>query len=180
MHYNHIIIVILSSLLLGCSGADDNFEKETESSADLDQAAINAGILPDPDNIILEGRFETRSDIGIDKFCAIKTDDNDYSVGILAVFGADSHCEGRGNAVLQGENLIVTLDEAAKNIDENCEFTAIFDGISLQLPGELPLLCAKFCNNRASLSGTQYFLTDEGNDNARGLEGKTLKPLCKN
>lgn len=166
------------SCMSACSDDKQNNELETESSADLDQAAINAGILPDPDNIILEGRFETRSDIGTDKFCAIKKGDNDYNIGILAIFGADSFCEGQGSASLKGEKVIISLKNAVKSIDENCEFTASFDGISLQVPGDIPLACAKFCNNRASLSGTQYFLTEEGNEAARKSNGRGFKPLC--
>lgn len=176
----HIPIVATFIILTACGGSIEDNSQETQSSADLDQAAINAGILTDPDDIKLEGRFETRSDIGTDKFCAIKTGDEDYNIGILAIFGADSFCEGRGIASLDGENLRVTLNQSSKNISENCEFTASFDGVSLQLPGELPEPCAKFCNNRASLSGTQYFQIENGNDLAKKSNGRELKPLCKN
>lgn len=181
MNYYFITGMVLTSaiLLAGCGVSEPASERETETSANLDQAAIEAGILPDPDNIKLEGRFETRNDIGTDKFCAIKTDDNNFSIGILAVFGADSHCEGRGMARLDGEEVIITLNQSRDTIAGLCEVTAKFDGISLQLPGELPAECAKFCNNRASLSGTQYFLTEEGNDSAQKSSGKNFKPLCK-
>lgn len=175
--------LILASFILlisACDSSSEDNSHETQSSEDLDQAAINAGILTDPDNIKLEGRFETRNDIGTDKFCAIKTNDEDYNIGILAIFGADSFCEGRGIASLDGENLRITLNKNINNTDENCEFTASFDGVSLQIPGALPETCAKLCNNRASLSGTQYFQIENGNETAKKSNGRELKPLCKN
>lgn len=174
-----MIILTLPLLLAACSGTAEDNSQETQSSEDLDQAAIDAGILTDPDNIKLEGRFETRNDIGTDKFCAIKSGDNDYHVGILAVFGADSYCEGRGEASLDGENLNITLTQSTRETDEVCEFTASFDGVSLQLPGEMPETCAKYCNNRASLSGTQYFQVEIGDEAARKSNGREFKPLCK-
>lgn len=174
-----IIIFTLPLLLAACNGTLEDNSQETQSSEDLDQAAINAGILTDPDNIKLEGRFETRNDIGTDKFCAIKNGDNDYRVGILAVFGADSFCEGRGEANLDGENLNISLNQSIRETDENCEFTASFDGISLQLPGEMPEACAKFCNNRASLTGTQYFQVEIGDEPARQSRGREFRPLCE-
>ncbi len=174
-----IPIVISFLILIACGVSNEHNSQETQSSADLDQAAINAGILTDPNDIRLEGRFETRNSIGTDKFCAIKTSAKDYNIGILAIFGSDSFCEGRGVASLDGENLSVILNESSKNISENCEFTASFDGVSLQLPGELPEPCAKFCNNRASLIGTHYFHIENGNESAKKSNGRGLKPLCK-
>ncbi len=177
-----IFMGLIMGLILSLSACKNEVEdnsQETQSSADLDQAAINAGILTDPDDVKLEGRFETRNDIGTDKFCAIKTGDEDYNIGILAVFGADSFCEGRGIANLDGEDLNIILNQSSKKISEDCEFTASFDGVSLQIPGVLPEVCAKFCNNRASLSGTQYFQIENGNEAAKKSNGRELKPLCK-
>lgn len=170
--------------LLGCDSVQDSEQNvaETSSSSSIEEAAIVAGILPDPDNIKLEGHFETRNDIGTDKFCAIKDGDNDYKVGILAVFGSDSRCEGRGVAQLDGANVNIQLNETTKaNKKDNatCEFTATYDGISIQIPGNIPESCSQFCNNRASLSGTGYFLTQEGNGPARKSRGKELKSLCR-
>lgn len=174
-----IIIFTLSVILAACSYVIEDNSQETQSSEDLDQAAIDAGILTNPDNIKLEGHFETRNDIGTDKFCAIKTGNEEYSIGILAVFGADSYCEGRGEARLDGENLNITLTQSTRETDETCEFQASFDGVSLQLPGELPETCAKYCNNRANLIGTQYFQIEIGNEPARKSNGRDFKPLCK-
>lgn len=180
-----LILLVLFFAILGCNNSENRNHKteETQSSSDLDQAAIAAGILPDTNNIKLEGHFETRNDIGTDKFCAISDGDNRYTIGVLAIFGAESMCEGRGSALLDGENVIIILDETVKNKNDDdvtCEFTASYDGITLQFPGEIPESCAKFCNNRASLSGTGYYLTEEGNESARKSKGQKLKPLCRN
>ena len=175
----YIYLPVYTLALMSCGSNDSEGLEETQSSVNLDEAAISAGILPDPDNVKLEGRFETRSDIGTDKFCAI-ADGSDYKVGILAVFGADSKCEGRGVAQYEGEQVNIKLNQNAKgDLEEECEFTASYDGISLQLPGDLPQSCAKVCNNRASLAGTQYYLAEEGNDAARQSNGNKIKPLCQ-
>jgi len=179
------LLVVVSLLVLSnCSVSkeSENNLEDTESSQSLDEAAIAAGILPDPDNIKLEGRFEARNDIGTDKFCSIKNNDGSYNIGILAVFGAESICEGQGKARLDGDEVIISLDQTSRQNDNNepCEFTATYDGISLQIPGILAQSCAKSCNNLASLSGTRYFLVEEGNEAARQSKGRKLKPLCRN
>lgn len=174
-----VIIATIFSFLAACKSPLDNNNNETQSSENLDQAAISAGILSDPADIQLEGRFETRNDIGTDKFCAVKRDDLNFNIGILAVFGADSFCEGQGIAQLDGEDLIITLNKGVGNIEEICKFTASFDGLSIQLPGKIPRPCAKFCNNRASLSGTQFFQIENGNAIAKQSNGRNLNPLCK-
>ncbi len=180
MKSKYFLMVGLSVLCLSCGQNEEELDtqKETSSSADLDSAAINAGILPDPENILLAGRFETRSDIGTDKFCAIKTSDNEYRIGILAVFGPESKCEGRGEAKLDGEKVIITLKNE-KIDDDSCLFEADYDGISMQLPGNISASCSAFCTNRASLSGTKYFNVEQGNDAAKKSNGRKYKPLCR-
>lgn len=139
----------------------------------LDEQAVEAGIMPDPDEVEFAGRFETRSDLGTDKFCAVAGGANQFSVGFIAVFGPESKCEGRGTATVDGEKVRVTM-----NGKENCAFDARYDGIELRFPGAVESGCASYCTPRASLSGTHYFMVQPGDNAARGTLGRDIDRLC--
>jgi hypothetical protein len=139
----------------------------------LDEQAVEAGIMPDPDDVEFAGRFETRSDLGIDKFCAVSSGSKQFSIGFLAVFGPESKCEGRGTAIVDGEKVRVTL--AGRG---NCAFDAHYDGIELRFPGAIESGCASYCSDRASLSGTHYFMVQPGDSAARGTLGREIERLC--
>ncbi len=139
----------------------------------LDEAAIDAGIIPDPDEVEFAGRFETRSDLGTDKFCAVANGPKQFNIGFLAVFGPESKCEGRGTAIVNGETVRVTL---AGNGD--CAFDARYDGIELRFPGAVESGCASYCSDRASLSGTHYFIIQPGDAAARNTLGRQIERLC--
>ena len=139
----------------------------------LDEAAIEAGIMPDPDEVEFAGRFETRSDLGTDKFCAVASGAKQFSVGFLAVFGPESKCEGTGTAVVTGDKVRVTL-----NGKGSCAFDARYDGIELRFPGAVDGGCTSYCTPRASLSGTHYFMVQPGDNAARNTLGRDIERLC--
>ncbi|WP_156874178.1 hypothetical protein [Sphingorhabdus lutea] len=164
---------LCAALLYGCgqkAGGDDVVESD---KASLDALAINAGLITDPDNIIFEGRFEERSELGIDKFCAIKTSGDEYNIGILAVFGPESKCEGSGTARLDGEKLSISL-----NSKQPCVIEAKFDGTELRINGIVPASCQSYCSDRASLSGTLYYFVEHGKDAAQSVKGRDIDRLC--
>ena len=74
-----------------------NRKMRAEQSS-LEQAAIEAGVIPDARTVSLAGAFERQSDLGTDRFCAVGSDETGYQVGMIAVFGPDSKCEGLGEA----------------------------------------------------------------------------------
>ena len=111
---------LLCALVL--AGCEPESAESTEPAAEisaLEQAAIDAGVIPDVREVTLSGAFERRSDLGADRFCAVGNDENGYQVGMLAVFGPASKCEGLGEAERNGENVRITLDS-----EERCSFTA--------------------------------------------------------
>lgn len=144
-----------------------------DSGAALDSQAITAGILPDPDNLELAGRFETRSDLGTDKFCAVGNGARRFEIGMLAVFGPESKCEGQGSAAISGEKVRITLRGK-----ESCQFDAQYDGVELRFPGSVESGCASYCSDRASLSGTHYFMVQPGDTAARMTLGRDIDRLC--
>jgi hypothetical protein len=138
----------------------------------LDKQAIEAGMMPDPDDIELAGRYETRSELGTDKFCAVESG-ADFDIGFMSNSGPDSKCEGRGTAIVDGENVRVTLSGKAE-----CSFEARYDGIELRFPGALEAGCAAYCTSRANFSGTHYFIVEPGDQAARKTLGRDIANLC--
>ena len=159
-------------LLAACGDNDGKSAPATDASRSLDEQAIAKGLLPDPDGQALAGRYETRSDLGIDKFCAVG-DGNDFRIGMLAVFGPESKCEGQGTA--QFANNKVRISFGGKG---SCSFDAEFDGISLRFPGAIPAGCASYCSPRASMSGTSYYFIEPGDASARKTLGRDIEKLC--
>jgi hypothetical protein len=168
--------LLCAIMLLGCDSpasktASNNANGDT--GAALDRKAVAAGILPDAENLVFGGRYETRSDLGTDKFCAVKSGTKKYEIGVLAVFGPESKCEARGSASIDGETVKIALTGKS-----NCSFEAHFDGIELRFPGALETGCETYCSPRASLSGTRYFIVENGDENARRALGRDFEKLC--
>ncbi|MEM1132984.1 MAG: hypothetical protein AAGH53_08610 [Pseudomonadota bacterium] len=145
------------------------------SSDNLDEAAIAAGIIVDPSALDIQGFYERDSGFGTDRFCAIRQDDDRYQVGILAVFGETSQCEGRGTATLDGANVTMTLRNSR---DDTCKVTASFDGNVIQIAGEVADSCAALCTPRASLAGVAIPLIDDSQDAAGKAVGRNIGRLC--
>ena len=158
--------------LVACSDNNPKAAPSTDTSRALDEQAIAKGLLPDPKGRALAGRFETRSDLGVDKFCAVG-DGGRFDIGMLAVFGPDSKCEAQGRAEFAGDKVRITLSGK-----ESCSFDAEFDGIQLRFPGAVPTGCASYCSPRASMSGTAYYFTEPGNASARRTLGREIERLC--
>ncbi len=157
-------------LLAACKVQEE--QKTSESASKLDEQAIAAGILPDSNELSLAGQFETRSDLGIDKFCAVSSG-SDFDIGVLAVFGPESKCEARGTARAGEGSVTITLTGK-----ESCKFSAEYDGVELRFPGAMEDGCDSYCSPRASFSGTSYFLIAQGDDAARKTLGRKIDRLC--
>ncbi|MEH6756366.1 MAG: hypothetical protein V7676_02505 [Parasphingorhabdus sp.] len=154
-------------------GQGEIASKSGEQLSPLEQAAIDAGVIPDVRNVSLSGAFERQSDLGEDRFCAVGNDERGYQVGLLAVFGPDSKCEALGAAERVGEDVRITLDS-----EQECSFTASFDGVALKFPGNLPSSCASYCTPRALLDGVSFSLVGEGDAVARSTRGREIEDLC--
>jgi hypothetical protein len=178
MRLTVLVCATAAIMLAGCDngggGPIGGFTGGDSAGKELDVRAKSVGMLPDENNMVFAGRFETRSDLGTDKFCAVKSSKNNYNIGVLAVFGPESKCEGRGTASLTGEKVTVTLSGK-----DSCTFDAEFDGVGLRFPGAIETGCASYCSPRASLSGTSYFIVEQGDDNARRALGRDFEKLCE-
>lgn len=161
-------------LLAGCDRTERSADADHNSAgAELDKLAIQKGLIPDPEGLSLEGRFEAQSDIGTDKFCAVADGGSGYRVGFLSVYGPESKCEGQGTASQEGDAIRITL--AGKG---SCSFTASYDGTILRFPGQVPDGCATYCSVNASMSGTRYYFIEPGADAAKRSLGREFDRLC--
>jgi|TARA_R100001244_G_scaffold20643_7_gene21564 hypothetical protein len=171
MRHGAALIVVL--FLAACGSGQPEADKPVTELSPLEEAAIDAGVIPDVRNVTLAGAFERRSDLGTDRFCAVGNDENGYQIGMIAVFGPATKCEGLGEAERDGETVRITLDS-----EEKCSFTARFDGVELQLPGNLPDSCASYCSPRAGFEGVSFFIIGEGDAVARSTSGRDFENLC--
>lgn len=167
--------LILPLILAACGAEKKQAEDGGDSAgAALDQLAIEKGIIPDPDNLTFEGRYETQSDLGTDKFCALSEGGSSYRMGFLSVYGPDSKCEAQGRAEQDGDVVRITLEGK-----ESCSFTAYYDGTVLRFPGTVPDGCASYCSRNASMSGTRYYFVDPGAEAAKRVLGREIERLCR-
>lgn len=170
----NVAVVMCLALLAACGeNAPSVLGGGNDVGSQLDQAAIEAGIMPDPDEIEFAGRYETRSELGTDKFCAVGNGTKQFNIGFLSVSGPESKCEASGTATVDGEKVKITLSG-----DGNCTFEARYDGIELRFPGAVDAGCDAYCTPRASFSGTHYFMIQPGDDAARGTLGREIERLC--
>jgi hypothetical protein len=163
-----------AAALLLCLTACNSKEvsQQTDAAKKLDEQAVASGILFDPSARSLSGQFETHSDLGVDKFCAVARG-NGFDIGMLAVFGPDSKCEAQGSAAIDGEAINITLAGEGE-----CKFSATFDGSEIRVPGTLPEGCSSYCTPRSTFSGTSYYLVDQGDKAARNSLGRDIERLC--
>lgn len=160
-------------LLAGCQKADRPPDVPQGDGAKLEAAAQTVGLIAGPQGAPLAGRYERRSELGVDRFCAVGKPGETHRVGLVAVFGPDSYCEGRGEASAKGETVAIRLDGK-----ESCRFEAAFDGNELRIPGQLPNGCSSYCSPRASLAGVAFYFIEGGADAARQTVGREIERLC--
>lgn len=168
-----VALLLILAALSACDKAPAVLGNSNDVGSALDEQAIEAGILPDPKALEFAGRFETRGDLGTDKFCAVQDGTQQFDIGVLAVSGLESKCEGKGSASIEGDKVRISLSGKGE-----CSFDAQYDGVELRFPGTVESGCASYCSDRASLSGTHYFMVQPGNEPARKTLGRDIERLC--
>jgi hypothetical protein len=163
-----VAVAVLCCLLAACSGGGGN---QAATPKDLESAAIERGLVSDPDDSDLTGLYARDTD----RVCVVRDRDN-YRIGAFVDYGDGLSCMGTGTVSRAGEALSVTL--TAKN-GHRCSFDARFDGEHIRFPANVPPDCAKFCGPRASFAALSVERLSSSAAEARALRSAEGKRLCE-
>ena len=162
-------LVIALLLIAGCSGSDKKAEATNQAAPiGLEAAAIEAGVIPDPNNSDITGLYARETD----RVCVVPTA-TAFRIGVFVDYGDQQNCGGSGVVTRVGEKLHVEFDKA-----EGCSFEARFEGDGIVFPGRLPDACQKLCQRRASMAGLDVNRLSESVSEASTLRDSRGKLLC--
>ena len=162
-------VAIALLLIAGCSGSDKKAETANQAAPiGLEAAAIEAGVIPDPNNSDISGLYARETD----RVCVVPTA-TAFRIGVFVDYGDQQNCGGSGVVTRVGEKLHVEFDKA-----EGCSFEARFEGDGIVFPGRLPDACQKLCQRRASMAGLDVSRLSESVSEASTLRDSRGKLLC--
>ena len=163
-------IAIVLLLIAGCSGSGKKAETGTNQAAPvgLEAAAIEAGVIPDPNNSDITGLYARDTD----RVCVVPTA-TAFRLGVFVDYGDQQSCGGSGVVTRVGEKLHVEFDKV-----DGCSFEARFEGDRIVFPGRLPDACQKLCQRRASLAGLDVSRLSESVSEASTLRDSKGRLLC--
>lgn len=136
--------------------------------SELDRAAIEAGVIPDPRADI--AGFYAR---GGDRVCIVN-DAGRYRIGAVMEIDRDLRCEGSGTVRRDGALLNIRFDGV-----ERCRISARYDGDRISFAGTVPAECAALCTQRASFSAMEVVRLGQAEvevSKPRRPDGKSLCP----
>lgn len=134
--------------------------------ARLEQAAIAAGVVRDPEATDLAGLYARETD----RLCIVPGGVG-YRIGVSVDYGGGQTCSARGTVARSGETLSIDLGGG-------CGFDARLDGETIVFPGSLPDGCQRSCSARASLTAVEADLQSNAVAEASQLRDPTGKALC--
>ncbi len=134
----------------------------------LEAAAIEAGVIPDPNSSDITGLYARDTD----RLCVVPTA-TAYRIGVYVDYGEDQYCGGSGVVTRVGETLNVDFPAAP-----GCNFNARFEGDRIAFPGKVPDGCARLCSRRASLAALDVDRLSESVSEASTLRDAKGKLLC--
>ncbi len=160
----------LLPLLAACS-AEQGGGNETLAPPDLEDAAIERGLVRDPADTDVTGLYSRDTD----RVCVIRQG-NGYRIGAFVDYGDRVSCTGKGTAARSGETL--SIDLTGKG-GARCSFDARFDGDRIIFPGSVPDDCARLCGPRASFAGLEVQRLSESAAEAASLRTAEGVRLCE-
>ena len=163
------VVVATLLLLAACSrGAAPVDNKTAKAATGLEAAAIQAGVIPDPNDTDITGLYARDTD----RVCVVPSA-SAYRIGVFVDYGDQQSCGGSGTATRVGENLHVEIDGA-----EGCGFDARFDGDRIVFPARVPDGCHSICARRASLAALDVDRLSESVSEASTLRDGKGRLLC--
>lgn len=157
-------------LLSGCQGEDPSRRRPTPEPTGLEAAAIEAGVIPDPNGTDITGLYVSEAD----RVCIVPSATS-YRIGVTVDYDDREHCGGTGVVSRSGETLHVAFDTRRA---ADCSFDARFEGDRIVFPGRLPAGCQALCTQHATLSGLALDRLSESASEASTLRDSRGKLLC--
>lgn len=158
-------VAIAALLLAGCSQPADT---GNSGGAALEEAAIAAGVVRDPDASALAGLYARDTD----QVCIVAKDGG-YRIGASIDLG-DQGCSAAGTVTRSGGRLNVAFDGAP-----GCAFEAQLDGDRIIFPATMPAGCERLCTDRASFAALEVDLLSEAVSEARSMRDRKDRELCR-
>jgi len=155
----------LALLLAACSGGQSG--GNAQAPQDLETAAIERGLVRDPDDSDLTGLYARDTD----RICVVRAGSS-YKIGAYVDYGDRITCSGAGTVERSGSSLAITLGK------DGCSFTANYDGDRIRFPGVLPDACKPLCARRASFTGLEVTRLSESSAEAAAMRDSGGRRLC--
>lgn len=157
--------VALAFLLAACGG-DGPPERRESPGAQLEAAAIEAGLVPDPNRPSLVGTWSR----GTDRVCIAPGRVEEQRIGVLIDYGEGEGCVASGTVRRSGERLDVRFG--------SCRIDARFDGGRIGFPAEVDEGCARFCSGDASMAALSVEQVSGSAAEATALRAPSGRLLC--
>lgn len=157
---NALQTALLAALLAGCGSQDKTAGNEAVGGGgEAAGAGAPAG---------LTGLYQGGTPGRPDQLCIV--DGANPKFGLI-VWGSNDHsCMGSGEAVRQGERLVLKMAG-----DSACEIEARIAGGAVTLPASVPAGCSYYCGARAQFAARTLARAGDDATKARDLVGD---PLC--
>lgn len=155
--------------LAACSKpAQQQAGPSTSPGADLERAAVAAGVVPDPQDSDITGLYARDTD----RVCIVPASVG-YRIGAFVDYGENQTCSGSGTVTRVGDRLHVELGT-------DCSFEAKFDGDRITFPPQVPDTCQKLCGGRASFAALEPERLSDAVSEASTMRDAKGRLLCAN
>lgn len=158
------VALLLALALAACSGGQGG---NVQQPQDLESAAIERGLIRDPDDSDLTGLYARDTD----RICVVRSGSK-YRIGAHVDYGDRITCSGTGTVERSGETLRIELGA------DGCNFEAHYDGDRIKFPGVLPDACKRLCARRASFTGLEAMRLSESAAEAAAMRDAAGRRLC--
>lgn len=155
-------------LLTACHRALPGGSAAAGGAPDLESAAIEAGVIPDPGSADITGLYARDTD----RICLVPGA-RAFRIGLSVDYGDGQSCSGTGTATRAGDTIHVELDNT-----HGCSFDARFEGDRIILPPHLAPACAARCVGRASLEALDVDRLSESAAEASTMRDAAGRLLC--
>jgi len=160
--------LMLLVLAAGCAREAGQPANSGTAATGLEAAAIEAGVIPDPNSTDIAGLYARDTD----RVCVVPSA-TAYRVGVFVDYGDRISCGGSGTVTRAGEKLQLEFDNA-----DGCSFEARFEGDRIIFPANLPHACEKLCARRASMAALDVTRLSDSVSEASTLRDGKGRLLC--